>query len=100
MGRDYREGLCLGNTKAIPPAAEAVHRSVKMPQGETIIALIGYSILLLNVIIHLRREETEPSCRQFRGNPECYYEEIELCPATCRQNPEQSQCRRYQVRTF
>ena len=62
IGQDYREGLCLGNTKAIPPAAEAVHRSVKMPQGETwdnLIALIGYSILLLNVIIFTSKERRD-----------------------------------------
>ena len=53
-------------------------------------------IRFIKKIHFCRREETEPSCRQFRGNPECYYEDP--CPATCRQSPAQDQCARYSVR--
>ena len=40
-------------------------------------------------------KETEASCRQYRGNPECYYEEEDPCPATCRRDPTQESCSRY-----
>ena len=35
-------------------------------------------------------KETEASCRQYRGNPECYYEDP--CPATCRRDTFQELC--------
>ena len=42
-------------------------------------------------------KETEASCRQYRGNPECYYEDP--CPATCNPklggDPTQDFCLRY-----
>ena len=44
-------------------------------------------------------EETEASCRQYRGNPECYYEEEDPCPATYNPklggDPTQDFCLRY-----
>ena len=60
----------------------------------------------------IRREVTEPSCRQFRANPECYYvppppppppstappPSDDPCPDTCRRNPDQSLCAEYSVR--
>ena len=42
-------------------------------------------------------KETEASCRQYRVNPECYYEDP--CPATCNPklggDPTQESCSRY-----